>query len=952
VPPLNHNPSINARFLRVSSLWLPDIAKAGLLDQVYSYEEQDELFRKRDNKPPRDDGDPLPYQGSVTRPPHDRPLKPVTQNLLLWMMRHLDKLELADWIVENGGHPHQHFCWLYDNSRYQHLKPKLNRSQKAFWDILTSKFYNRIEVKSDERWRLHWHKIHFDDFLMRENFLSHIQPTIGVKKALRYKERGVAGDDFMRLFDFEVKSRAPMFDHHIATFVKQSEEGEEIHGLDTLCVPLSHIIAEYLRLEWVIRNCVERERNDFPVNYYEDYSFISLRSIAPHEQNEYPSEFDRLVFLLRESWRQTHDKNPQKAREIAQSWLTYQMSLFERLFLYAARETGEAFDDIAYHFLTENNFQKFDKAPWGLELHRYLTERIIHWPDDRKDEILRHMTADWDNIDNSTQYYLLKKLIYFADADALPDWANTIYQKLKKKYPTIKKEPMDGFAVYSGGVRDVHFGEALNARIYKEFKSLKPDEKIVYWNNLQDKDKNELLENLGQERPYNTIKLMDQALQHTMNVRFWQKCFLGLRRFLDEHKRKDYYASLMFQILGPLILKMPDNLLRHPKIANPIADLFRKLDQSYCEREQVITVWSHCLGPFSNLEEWQDEAHNSDDLYTMEEKDNDHDLPEDASEDRIFKILISPAAEITEKLFEMLWPNKAKVGSLLPEDMKHCIDQILKLTENDQKSPAGFILASYIGPFHAIDPDYYEKLLALLSYEKRPQSAKFYWAGYLRRPGITSALYKSFAKNMMLSAKYMFQNQEYNCEFNQNFYRLFLYVSMERRWMSPRRTKAMMKFFSEDQLKLLSNYIWHWIKNKQAQSNIYWDRTLRLWLTRFWPWDEQLRTRDICEDFILMALHTGHAFPIAYRWCDERGFIRELNGEREILYYLSRDSDEDASKNYLKPHNLVETYPEDILDLLYKTKPFYDEDHYKSKILDRLIQAKPELRDDPRYKDL
>lgn len=264
-----------------------------------------------------------------------RSLSAVNFELSRWLIRHLDKPELLNWVLDNGTILHHNFRMrarfaLEDDSI------QMPEGMRKVWSILLSEDYaNKFSARS----RRPISKIQvptIEEPYSIQCFLNALCPVPKLKKSISYRFYNDRDDVDKEIISKRPKTYADLDLTFIGSeypeeFIKaldKSEHAEEV--LVRIIHPLTDILLEIMDLY-----------NYFgEANNIEDLSYIHRPSISPHEQNRDHNEWTVIIELLRRCIDVCSKSAPEVLEDAMQRWTCYEYPIFKRLILYAA--TGDS----------------------------------------------------------------------------------------------------------------------------------------------------------------------------------------------------------------------------------------------------------------------------------------------------------------------------------------------------------------------------------------------------------------------------------------------------------------------------------------------------------------------------------------------------------------------------------------------------------------------------------
>jgi len=392
------------------------------------------------------------------------------------MQWHLDKLELADWILDNGGVPHPDFCRFYNNrSKDEKFNIDLDAQQKLFWDLITSDAYRKAQVVTENHWIDLKTKYDFRDDALRTEFINYISPNIYVKKGgyRRYEEI----TKFLQNFDIGIQIEARSAGYIIGLI---AESPDKYEGLYTLCEPMSSSILS--AIEWMaLFQKASRNADQF---------CFKIPSISPHPQNEHVDDIGNFIFLLRESFISLMQHDKKSAVDMAIKWKNSSFPIFDRLFLFAANEIGQELNKISCTALTAENGRVLWNTDTKREVKVYLREQAPQWNEGLLRDLFetlmagpertdyRNMSDDeWTDLRDHIITQHVKKVVQ--GGGSVPKEYEAQYNQLQKKHShKLPEDQSDEFVIFSGGHEWLGERENIKSDDFILFKT-KPDLEVI-----------------------------------------------------------------------------------------------------------------------------------------------------------------------------------------------------------------------------------------------------------------------------------------------------------------------------------------------------------------------------------------------------------------------------------------------------------------------------------------
>ena len=263
-------------------------------------------------------------------PPFDK----IMENLIEWLMRHLNDSKLIGWISRQRGSMHREFIRRVDSQIADLTRLEIdgnqgklndirknapnaipNSSMRVFWDLLIS---NRVkQYVSDEFEPQDWM------IRVKQNGL-----TTALKAKLRESLRPL------------VLTREPFEQDKFFENWKVVLNARDAHGNygqlsknPTWKFILPKLLSESTLL---LRETLELMEEIDKANEMLDLSYIYQPSISNHSQNNNFQDWTVLILLARDAWLATADTDSLQAIRVATEWMQFPYPTFKRLAFYAA----------------------------------------------------------------------------------------------------------------------------------------------------------------------------------------------------------------------------------------------------------------------------------------------------------------------------------------------------------------------------------------------------------------------------------------------------------------------------------------------------------------------------------------------------------------------------------------------------------------------------------------
>lgn len=381
------------------------------------------------------------------------------------------------------------------------------------------------------------------------------------------------------------------------------------------------------------------------------------------------------------------------------------------------------------------------------------------------------------------------------------------------------------------------------------------------------------------------------------------------------------YLDRMLNILG----KLPDKSLQSRKVANAIVDFWRKSPVMSLPKDRYLEIWDRIWVAFAKD--------------PSEERD-----PKDA----VGYAINDPAGKLTEELLKYLWPNDAKVGGGIPQELADRLERMVRRTDHHIIDASSVIVASRTEILNAVAPEFAKQnVLPLLSWDGNPNAAA-YWSAFLWPARISPDLFKLIEADCItaLQSPDQFDDDNYK-----RLCQIFLLASMEFKATSEKSVRDILEQIGDKGLEHMSSFLRHRMLNSKEDAENYWHQTVKPWIEMHWPRDAAKQTSHTMEDFAMVAVYSNAGFSKALKWLENNGLLGQTPTASTILFSLKK-RETNTHEDFKDSSTLPERFPQEVLHLLWIVRPFQWDHGYAKEILDRVTEAKPALAQTAEYQSV
>jgi len=667
---------------------------------------------------------PAPYalapNMSLTQPhPLERRWDDVMFALSQWVVLHLDKRELLDWVIESGGELHPTFR---EAIRHQLQKPDassppLSEGLRVMWRMLSGdrvtsgrhqfeSFFETGRNASEFGWTP----------LVQVEFLRQIRPQVVFRLLFRtviaaYDEQETPGLHQYANWDLTI----PVGNHPDQTLVAvQSTRGYR-EALVEMLFPLTDLLKQAMDLQAELGQASADS----------DLSYMALPSIVDHKFNTRNQEWSLLISLCRDAWLQANRLAPAVALAAFNRWRLVDYPLFRRLVFFGAAHTTQIAASQSLDLLFERNGWWLWSNETRREMYRLLQSMAGRLSPEELDRLFElilagpppdmyvdQSDADWQEIVDQSVWMRIKKWRYFGGSlnQAAKDWL--IAHTQGKPERPIQADDRDEFAHYIE-VGNTHRGSGTvlprDRKLLVDALANRPDDDWDYADDWLD---------LCLKQPRRAITaLMQLARTGSWRVDVWRE---ALNSFRDNAT-----AKLSWRYLRQSVLAAPVDF---------IAGI-----------SGALSIWLQTASKFSGSQ-----PH---DLYVLFDRiinasQDDHKAPNRP----VTRALNHEAGQATEALLNWWYTTQPKAGEGLPQGLE------TRFTNATQQRAQKYlycrvILAAHLHALYLVAPEWTTvNLLPFFNWDANPEEAKSVWMGFLWTPRISPQLLDAFKADFLETA--------------------------------------------------------------------------------------------------------------------------------------------------------------------------------------------------------
>lgn len=769
---------------------------------------------------------PLVDSGYASNGP--APLHPVTRGLSGWVIRHLDKTELLNWVLRAGSSLHPEFR----DALRRHLEtlPTLPPGLARIWNILASETALQGTGRGHHLFQIQTRLTKGDwNAPLKFELVDAFTPVLTLRPAvlpIMFPDEPFDGARVDHFAEVEVVPRCGVHSKLLRHAIDSSPVSARV--LRDLADDATGLLKRAMELFEI----VERADARF------DSSYSDQPSISPHEQNSAFRDWTTLIGLVRDAWWELLAVDRDSARRLAERWRSIRYPVFRRLTFYAMAESDLYTAEECLACLLE------DDGWWLWSIYVYREKfRLLStlWPKvssedaDRLVNMIlagppRSMFRDDISEDCFQRTADREKWLHLSK---LRGWGRELTQagsdslgELSTRYPEWK---------LVGGERDefVTWGESG----WGERPVENPDEFL----NLPD---GEVLTRLSgatlepvttlarwrrvvAEKPVRAVQLLSSlGGAGSWPGDIWKAAIEG---FAAEKRSGQAWPDLA-NALG----HAPDALIL--EITSPLAWLLKDVAQSIAPTDDgpFWQVWDR-LQPFAFTDDGDDPT------------------------DPVTAAINTAAGHLVQALLDRVAARRPRTSGDVPDEVWQ---RLTTLAEGQNRSYqfARVILSSRLAWFHSTNPAWTERcLLPCFDWDNCPE-APAVWQGYLWQARLTPELWAQIKGNFLKA----FGDKARLGKFEEHIARLFAFICIDQPgWVSEEEARTALRTTDAKGRAAVATVVWKRIEGAGEKGASMWSELVGPWLERAWPKDRGLTDADSSLNLAMAVTHVGEAFAAA-----------------------------------------------------------------------------------------
>lgn len=827
-------------------------------------------------------------------------LSKIQQELMIWIVCHLDKMILVEWLIDKGFILHPALRWRVQYTLHQVQIPK---GFRKFWSVASHLINsNRNEISYLDT---DFYKQEFTP-LYKQTILAFFDPILIPKKTYRSLFADLYPQteeiNFERLSDvanFDLESNYKHLSHNISS-LKAREDWRYLN--EELLFDLLQKLKYCLDLYTAIDRATE----------YYDPTYVSRQSIEKHEQNHNRSLESKIIELIVEGIEFSIEDNLDLSPTI-QFVFSINYPVFRRVGYFISRKMMTECKPIL--------FSKIIRSPnkwlWDYELRIEQSKTLsLFWYNlNRKEkdqlELLILQGSDKSNFKPNISeeefqeakersiWKILSIINFDSNSELRKNTVKTLEELSKKHGWVYSGTERENFGVWSSGASWV--AEQLATEDFEELSTSDIAKLLCHTEDKNFEGKVNSLRNLASKTPGKAGDVLNLfRTKKGFNKAVYEAYFYGYSPNVDAGVK--IYNSI--------------SELKPKEINESIHSLTRFLSES-AKKTPIESLNSF-------LKSW-------DVVFEQSVLKKESNL---SKEDKFNIAHNHPLGNLTISLFNYLGQENYDLNSGLPSVIKSRFVKIFN-NENESIKNAITILTSRVGFLQYVDPIFTQEYIYPLFDFNNPYSF-WAWEGYLWNPYITPEIYKNIKEPY---SQALTKKSNFSREASENLPQIVAVISVDLPdLISLESSKKLMdKLDSEDLSKIVRWLIQKLQSNPDRVVDI-WCEIMQPWLNESWPKKIAVRSEYLTSELIDLILFDIEIFESAYDTFQE--FLTPL----ERTYSTFSD---------ILEKEIIQKYPLKLLLLLNKITPDkpvpYNGFGKLNSLLESILEADEELEQKPEY---
>jgi hypothetical protein len=835
------------------------------------------------------------------------PLSPTARSLAGWLAKHLDKVELLQWVIARGTCLHPEMRQFIRGSL---ASISMSSALRKVWSSLSSEtyscdcenvddYYQTLREISNGSW----------DASLKQRLLYYLTPYVRFGEPWRLWEEMPEDEEqepssVGRIVEILVKLRSGDHSHTIVDDLSRLENSDRVLAdlLDGLTTHLVNV--------WDLLASLDK------ADTQNDLSYVHQPSIEPHEQNQGFEDWTKLIGLIAAGWAPALAQTPDEARACLYRWLAKPYPIFRRLAMFALANSDFYSPSDVVRYLQSNNSWWLWSVETQRELFRLLDSvaarlsaddaRVLHGLIENgppREMFKTDLDAEgFRRIVEHSQWLLLSKLREFGCE--LPPEAEALLNELTGQHPewALQEGQKDEFPTWMESGWGLPSDYSVD-----QLRGMTTDQIIDLLVNTQE-GREGLLDTwrvlARQEAKQAQDVLVALAARNIWLIDVWHSTLNGLAN--------DETAAGSWARLGPLIVDAPTDFIAGT--CRPLAWWLRDVTKKLKIDEELAywRVWDRLIAVALEI------------------------VPAQLT-DPVGTAINAAAGILVESLFDRFWARKPKVGQGLDEVLEARMTA-LAADRSPSSAVCRVILCSRLSPLYAIDSEWTKtNLLPLLRWGTN--EAILAWEGFLRAPRIDPNLLAEIKPSLLRALS---SHDDLPVR-GQQLCQLSAISFMEfRDQFTYTELRPILRGLDAGGRIEIARTIGRQIEQSADDNAAYWRNRVAPWIENVWPKELALVVDGTSKALALAVVAAGEAFEEAVDLVLK--YIGPVAEPGIVIHKLKTTS--------LNARSLIQVYPEAALilvDRLISDVARWAMPEWRE-VLDAIVAAAPQLQESVEYR--
>lgn len=583
-----------------------------------------------------------------------------------------------------------------------------------------------------------------------------------------------------------------------------------------------------------------------------DGSFMSQPSIASHGQNRGFQGWTALIGLVRDAWLGTLERDPARAKRIAERWEATPYPLYRRLSFFAATNSEPIEPARGLDWLLADDCRWL----WSLETRREAIRLLVKLGgelDSVGTETLQAAIVRGPPVSNDTGneganderrdravWFRLAKLVH--GGHALTPEADAVFRQLSSRYPVwrVAQDESDEFPIWMGdagteGWEEVDAADGWRRRCGEDL-----------------------------EGAAATLKALSDEDQWP--VERWREA-LGVWSGED-------LASRSWEHVSAFLPEAPDVTIS--EVARQLSRWLREVSKTLDTNEEgFLTLCRRTL----------EQSIPSDEI-------------EDDDDDPVFHALNHPEGHVVEALVRWWTRSPLQDNQELPDEFRRILTTVCDTTRDELRHGRVWLAANVVLLFRVDRRWAVEHLLPLFDWQQSAAEARAAWAGFLWAPRLYPPLLESLKQPFVETARHYDRLGDYG----RRYAHFLTFAALNRGdVLAESELRAATGALPEEGIVSASLFLLNTLEAAEGESADVWENRIGPYFESIWPASYRWRNRHVSRALARMCIGVDAKFPNAL------ASLKRWLGPLETDYGVS---------SRLNDTGLATRFPEEALEFL------------------------------------